>query len=102
MSHDVVVEQDPVAAEDVACVGGDVAGSSGVVAFGEGGDGVGEAAGVGELGESEAVQLHRSHLTEHRDELLLDELTAYQGLSELVALLGVAQGTFVGGDGVAQ
>ena len=100
--HDVVVEQDAVAAQQVTRLGDHLAGLEGVVHLGQRGDRVGELALLLEPADPQAVQLHRGDLGEHLHQLVLDELEAHQRLAELGALLGVAQRRLVGRDRVAE
>ena len=100
--HDLVVEQDAVAAEHVPRLGGYHAGLAGVVHLGQPGHGGGQPAGFGQAADLQAVQLHRGQVRQHRYQPLLDDLEADQRLAELAPLLRVPQGSFVGGGGVAE
>jgi hypothetical protein len=75
-----VLEQDAVAAEQVAGVGDDLAGFAGVVELGQAGDRVGEAAGLLQAGELHAGELHAGDLGEQLHEPVLDDLNRAQRL----------------------
>jgi len=99
--HDLVVEQNAVAAEHVARLGGYRAGLAGVVHLGQPGHSGGQPARLGQAADLQAVQLHRGEVRQHRHQPLLDDLEASQRLAELAPLLRVPQGGVVGGGGVA-
>ena len=98
----VVLEQDAVAAEQVARLGDHAARLARVVELGQAGDRVGQAAGRLQARDLHAVELHAGHLGEHLHEPVLDDLERAQRLAELLALLAVGQRGVVGGDGVAE
>src|SRR5580693_7658830 len=63
--HDLVVEQDTVAAEHVTRVGGYRAGLAGVVHLGQPGHGGGQPACLGQTADLQAVELHRGEVRQH-------------------------------------
>src|SRR5918993_1541370 len=63
--HDMEVEQNAVATEQVPCLGYDVPGLSGAFHLCDRSDGVGHPALFDEPGQPQAVQLHRADLREH-------------------------------------
>src|SRR6516164_9800596 len=87
--HYVEVQEDAIAAEQVACFGDDLTGLAGVVHLGNRRDGVGQFAFLDEAAEPQAVELHRADLGQHLNQLVLHDLEAHERLAELLALPAV-------------
>ncbi|GMA90965.1 hypothetical protein GCM10025869_14940 [Homoserinibacter gongjuensis] len=98
----VVLEQEPVAAEQLAGLGAHPAGALGGVHLRERRHRAFQATRVGELRHAQAVELHRRDLGEHLREAMLHELVLRDGTSELAALSHIARGDLVGGHRVAE
>ena len=90
VAHHVVLEQDAVAAEQVAGLGDHPARLARVVELRQARDRVRHPPRRLEASELHAVELHRRDLCEHLDEAVLDDLKARQRLAELLALQRVA------------
>src|SRR3954451_1041441 len=74
VADDVVLEQDPVAAEQIARLGDDLPRLARVVELGEARDRRRGVARLGEAPDLHAVELHAGHLGEHVHEALLHDL----------------------------
>src|SRR4051812_29375088 len=98
----VVLQQDPVAAEQVTRLGDHPARLARVVELRQAGDRVRQPAGLLEARDLHAVELHAGHLGEHLHEPVLDDLEADERLAELLAPLAVGKRDVVGRDGVAE
>src|SRR5215475_8124737 len=100
--YDVEVEQDAVTAEQIASFGHNLASLARVVHLRDGGDGVGETALFDQPAKPKEVQLHRAHLCQHLDQLVLHDLEADQRLAELRAFAAVLGGDLVRGRSVPE
>src|SRR6266404_861417 len=102
MAHDVEVERDPVAAQDVACQTAHMAGLDGAEILGQSGHRLAHLALVDHSPEADAVELHRRDLAEHLDEHRLDHLALRDRLAELDPSLCVVEGDVVGRNAMAE
>src|SRR3954466_11424037 len=102
VADDVVLEQDPVAAEQIARLGDDLPRLARVVELRQAGDGGGGVARLREPADLHAVKLHAGDLSEHMHEPLLHDLEGGERLAELLPLRHVDERGVVGGDGVAE
>ena len=99
---DVVVQQDPVSAEDIAGHRAYPAGRCGGVQLGQGGVlQAGPPLGL-ELGQAHAELLHAGDVGQHVGQLVLDQLETRQRTAELLAPQRVRQRRFVRRDRVSE
>src|SRR6266536_5072350 len=94
---DVIVQHDPIPAEDVARLAEDGPGAPGAVHLGQRDHRHGDLALVHQLAEPQHHECHAGDVGQHRGQLLLDELEARERVAELAPLLGIGKRRLVAG-----
>src|SRR5262245_61366103 len=102
VTHDVALQQDAVAAQQVPRLVDDGPRRAGVVQLRERGHRAGQPPLRRQVPEPQAVELHRGQLGQHPGQAVLDDLEARELAAELPALRRVRDGRLVGRGGLAE
>jgi hypothetical protein len=95
MASDVVLEQNPIATEHLACFGNNLTSQACVIHFRERSPGIGQLALSLKLGKAQAEELHARQIREHDGKLALNDLKASQRLAKLDAAARIAAKTWL-------